>query len=215
MPGRPVRGRQCLAAHRLGRITSARAPLSRPPRPPLPPRVARLLLLQAPAVERATIVQAGDGPGGASQPAFCFPTSAPPAGKYTIFGQVIDGMEVLDRMEKVPTGPNDRPLQACWDAGVGQVELRVGGVLRGTRCVDLSFVDGTCGRVQVLLLARLCGTLRRPFWDPPTPHYYIHTHLCPITAGNQGQRGDNTCKSAGRVTPARSSELAAPCTSAA
>lgn len=32
-------------------------------------------------------------------------------GKYTIFGQVIDGMEVLDRMEKVPTGPNDRPLQ--------------------------------------------------------------------------------------------------------
>ncbi|KAI3426947.1 hypothetical protein D9Q98_006891 [Chlorella vulgaris] len=32
-------------------------------------------------------------------------------GKYTIFGQVIDGMDVLDRMEKVPTGPNDRPLQ--------------------------------------------------------------------------------------------------------
>jgi peptidyl-prolyl cis-trans isomerase-like 3 len=32
-------------------------------------------------------------------------------GKYTIFGQVIDGMEVLDRMEKVPTGANDRPLQ--------------------------------------------------------------------------------------------------------
>lgn len=24
-------------------------------------------------------------------------------GKYTVFGQVIDGMEVLDRMEKVPT----------------------------------------------------------------------------------------------------------------
>lgn len=34
-----------------------------------------------------------------------------PAGKYTIFGQVIDGMEVLDRMEKVPTGNADRPLQ--------------------------------------------------------------------------------------------------------
>ena len=29
------------------------------------------------------------------------------AGKYTVFGQVIDGMEVLDRMEKLPTGvPN-------------------------------------------------------------------------------------------------------------
>ena len=26
------------------------------------------------------------------------------AGKYTIFGQVIDGMEVLDKMEKAPVG---------------------------------------------------------------------------------------------------------------
>lgn len=30
-------------------------------------------------------------------------------GKYTVFGQVIDGMEVLDRMEKVPTDEKDRP----------------------------------------------------------------------------------------------------------
>ncbi|KAG2436357.1 hypothetical protein HXX76_006664 [Chlamydomonas incerta] len=30
-------------------------------------------------------------------------------GKYTIFGQVIDGLEVLDRMEKVPTDDKDRP----------------------------------------------------------------------------------------------------------
>lgn len=33
-------------------------------------------------------------------------------GKYTIFGKVIDGFEVLDRMEKSPTGPNDKPKQA-------------------------------------------------------------------------------------------------------
>lgn len=33
------------------------------------------------------------------------------AGKYTIFGHVIDGMETLDKMERVPGGPNDRPLQ--------------------------------------------------------------------------------------------------------
>ena len=25
-------------------------------------------------------------------------------GKYTVFGHVIDGMEVLDKMEKIPTG---------------------------------------------------------------------------------------------------------------
>ena len=33
------------------------------------------------------------------------------AGKYTVFGQVIDGQDVLDKLEKVPTGANDRPLQ--------------------------------------------------------------------------------------------------------
>ena len=28
-----------------------------------------------------------------------------------MFGNVIDGMEVLDKMERVPTGAGDRPLQ--------------------------------------------------------------------------------------------------------
>lgn len=32
-------------------------------------------------------------------------------GKYTVFGHVIDGMDVLDRLERVPTGQGDRPLQ--------------------------------------------------------------------------------------------------------
>ncbi len=32
------------------------------------------------------------------------------AGKYTVFGQVIDGMDTLDRMEKVPVGAADRPV---------------------------------------------------------------------------------------------------------
>ena len=30
--------------------------------------------------------------------------------KYTIFGRVIDGFEVLDAMEKVPVGAKNRPL---------------------------------------------------------------------------------------------------------
>ena len=30
-------------------------------------------------------------------------------GKYTIFGKVIDGFEVLERMEKAPTGQGDKP----------------------------------------------------------------------------------------------------------
>lgn len=32
-------------------------------------------------------------------------------GTYTIFGHVIDGLEVLDKLEKVPCGEDDRPLQ--------------------------------------------------------------------------------------------------------
>mmetsp|Transcript_2276 Transcript_2276/g.3855 ORF Transcript_2276/g.3855 Transcript_2276/m.3855 type:complete len:161 (+) Transcript_2276:346-828(+) len=31
-------------------------------------------------------------------------------GKYTIFGRVIGGLDVLDKMEKTPTGADDRPL---------------------------------------------------------------------------------------------------------
>lgn len=32
--------------------------------------------------------------------------------RYTIFGQVIDGLDTLDKMEKVPVDPsNDRPKQ--------------------------------------------------------------------------------------------------------
>ena len=32
-------------------------------------------------------------------------------GKYTVFGHVIDGLEVLDKMERIPTGVGDRPVQ--------------------------------------------------------------------------------------------------------
>ncbi|KAL4529329.1 hypothetical protein Ndes2526A_g04123 [Nannochloris sp. 'desiccata'] len=32
-------------------------------------------------------------------------------GKYTIFGHVIDGMDTLDKMERVPTAAGDRPIQ--------------------------------------------------------------------------------------------------------
>ncbi|KAL4537993.1 hypothetical protein Ndes2437B_g09076 [Nannochloris sp. 'desiccata'] len=31
--------------------------------------------------------------------------------KYTIFGHVIDGMDTLDKMERVPTAAGDRPIQ--------------------------------------------------------------------------------------------------------
>ncbi len=32
-------------------------------------------------------------------------------GKYTVFGQVIDGLDVLSQLEKIPTDSKDRPQQ--------------------------------------------------------------------------------------------------------
>ncbi|MGN6507352.1 MAG: peptidylprolyl isomerase [Tepidisphaeraceae bacterium] len=32
-------------------------------------------------------------------------------GKYTVFGRVVDGMDTMDQLAAVPTGPGDRPLE--------------------------------------------------------------------------------------------------------
>ncbi|MBR9998690.1 MAG: peptidylprolyl isomerase [Cyclobacteriaceae bacterium] len=32
-------------------------------------------------------------------------------GSYTVFGKVIDGLEIIDKIASVPTGPNDRPAE--------------------------------------------------------------------------------------------------------
>jgi cyclophilin family peptidyl-prolyl cis-trans isomerase len=31
-------------------------------------------------------------------------------GKYTVFGEVIEGLDVIDKIAEVPTGPGDRPI---------------------------------------------------------------------------------------------------------
>lgn len=32
-------------------------------------------------------------------------------GEYTVFGEVVDGMEVVDKIQQVETGSADRPLK--------------------------------------------------------------------------------------------------------
>jgi peptidyl-prolyl cis-trans isomerase A (cyclophilin A) len=39
-----------------------------------------------------------------------YPSLDPPTGNYTIFGQVVEGQEVVDKIAVVPTGANDKPL---------------------------------------------------------------------------------------------------------
>jgi cyclophilin family peptidyl-prolyl cis-trans isomerase len=40
--------------------------------------------------------------------------------QYSLFGQVVKGLEVLDEMEKVKTGPGDKPLQ---DLTINSIEI--------------------------------------------------------------------------------------------
>jgi cyclophilin family peptidyl-prolyl cis-trans isomerase len=41
-------------------------------------------------------------------------------GKHTVFGQVTDGMDVVDRLEAVPTDGGDRPSEPI---GIASIEL--------------------------------------------------------------------------------------------
>ncbi len=50
------------------------------------------------------------------------PTGAAPwlDGKHTVFGQVSEGMDVVDRLEAVPTDGQDRPSEPI---GITSIEL--------------------------------------------------------------------------------------------
>jgi cyclophilin family peptidyl-prolyl cis-trans isomerase len=42
--------------------------------------------------------------------------------QYSLFGKVVKGLEVLDEMEKVPTGSGDRPVQDVVINGISITE---------------------------------------------------------------------------------------------
>jgi cyclophilin family peptidyl-prolyl cis-trans isomerase len=63
-------------------------------------------------IERGALAMANAGPNTNGSQFFIVTADACPwlDGKHTVFGRVVSGMEVVDAIEKVETGSNDRPL---------------------------------------------------------------------------------------------------------
>jgi len=73
-------------------------------------------------IERGALAMANSGPNTNGSQFFIVTTEAAPwlDGKHTVFGQVTDGLDIVDKLEGVQTDGGDRPVEPI---GIASIEL--------------------------------------------------------------------------------------------